>query len=129
MTTAPELAIRMRRAAFNRAIADADLNAIAPVLTPGVVLVAGTDSAVISGRKAQLAIWKHEFASRDRVVYVRTPSEIVVSPIHPIAFEHGEWQGLAAAGCVQVASGPYTAKWRQIGEDWVIEAELYLTTA
>ncbi len=129
MTTATELAIRMRRAAFNRAIADADPNAIAPVLAPDVVLVAGTDSAVISGRKAQLATWKREFASSDRTVYVRTPSEILVSPIHPIALEHGEWQSLAGAGGVQATSGPYTAKWRQIGEDWAIEAELYLTTA
>lgn len=119
----------MKRAAFNRAIADSDLNAIASVLAPEAVLVAGTDSAVIAGRKAQLAIWKREFASRDRVVYVRTPGEIVVSPVHPIAFEYGEWQCLAAAGGAQVASGLYTAKWRQIGEDWVIEAELYLTTA
>jgi ketosteroid isomerase-like protein len=129
MTASPELAIRIGRATFNRAIVDADLNAIAPVLAADVVLVAGTDSAVIAGRKAQLATWKREFASRDRAVYVRTPHEIIVSPIHPIAFEHGEWRGLAAVGGVQVGSGPYTAKWRQIGEDWVIEAELYLTTA
>lgn len=79
------------------------------MLAPDVILVAGTDSAVVSGRTAQLATWKREFASRDRAVYVRTPSEIVVSPIHPIAFEHGEWQGLSAAGGVQVASGPFTA--------------------
>lgn len=129
MTTASELAIRMRRAAFNRAIADADLSGIAPLLAPDVVLVAGTDSAVISGRKAQIATWKREFGARDRAVYVRTPGEIVVSPIHPIALEHGEWQGLAMPDGTLVASGPYTAKWRQMGEDWVIEAELFLTTA
>ena len=47
----PDLAIRMRRAAFNRALADADLAAIGPLLARDVVLVAGTDSAVISGRQ------------------------------------------------------------------------------
>jgi hypothetical protein len=26
-----------------------------------------------------------------------------------------------------LASGIYTAKWRQVGADWLIEAELYLT--
>ncbi|RZJ98151.1 MAG: DUF4440 domain-containing protein, partial [Novosphingobium sp.] len=53
----------MRRAAFNRALADADLAAIGPLLARDVVLVAGTDSAVISGRQAQLKSWKHEFAA------------------------------------------------------------------
>ena len=28
-----------------------------------------------------------------------------------------------------LASGAYTAKWREIGADWVIEAEIYFTTA
>jgi hypothetical protein len=36
----PDLAIRLRRAAFNRAIADADLAAIGQFLTINAVLVA-----------------------------------------------------------------------------------------
>lgn len=125
----PELAIRLRRAAFNRALAEADLAAIGPILANDVVLVAGTDSALISGRKAQLLAWKREFAAKDRSVYTRTPETILVSPVEPIAFEHGAWQGVSeASGAVQ-ASGTYTAKWRRLGADWVIEAELYLTLA
>ena len=58
-----DLAIRLRRAAFNRALAEADLQAIGPILAPNAILVAGTDSAVISGRKAQVMAWKHEFAA------------------------------------------------------------------
>jgi hypothetical protein len=34
----------------------------------------------------------------------------------------------AADGAAQ-ASGTYTAKWREVGGVWVIEAELYLTLA
>ena len=41
-----ELQIRMRRAAFNRALAEGDLAAIRPILAPGVVLVTGTDSDI-----------------------------------------------------------------------------------
>ena len=58
MTSSPELAIRLRRADFNRALAEADLNAIAPLLAPQAMLITGSDSAVISSRKAQLQAWK-----------------------------------------------------------------------
>jgi ketosteroid isomerase-like protein len=129
MTATDELAIRMRRAAFNRALAEADLAAIGPILAPEAVLVAGTDSALITGRKAQLLAWKREFSARDRSIYVRTPETIQLSPIARIAFEHGSWSGVAANDGTPQASGSYTAKWRQIGPDWIIEAELYLTLA
>jgi ketosteroid isomerase-like protein len=125
----PELDIRMRRKAFNNALADADLAAIGPLLAPDVVLVAGTDSALITGRKAQLLAWKREFAAPDRSIYTRTPDTITLSPVAPIAFEQGRWQGVSAQGGLPLASGDYTAKWRRLGDDWVIEAELYLTLA
>jgi hypothetical protein len=63
MTAAIDLAIRMRRAAFNTALANADLAAIGPLLAPNAVLVTGTDSAVLAGRRAQLLAWKREFAA------------------------------------------------------------------
>lgn len=125
----PELAIRLRRAAFNRALGEGDLAAIGPLLAQDVVLVAGTDSALLSGRKAQLLAWKREFAAKDRSVYTRTPETILASPVEPIAFEHGNWQGVSAASGAVQASGTYTAKWRLLGGEWVIEAELYLTLA
>lgn len=125
----PELAIRLRRAAFNRALAEGDLAAIGPLLAQDVVLVAGTDSALLSGRKAQLFAWKREFAAKDRSVYTRTPETILASPVEPIAFEHGSWRGVSAASGAVQASGAYTAKWRLLGGEWVIEAELYLTLA
>ncbi|PTD19173.1 DUF4440 domain-containing protein [Sphingomonas fennica] len=125
----PDLAIRLRRTAFNRALAEADLAAIGPLLAPNAILVTGTDSAVISGRKAQLLAWKREFTARERTIYTRTPDTIQASPVEPIALEQGHWQGLAAEGGAAVASGTYAAKWRRIGADWVIEAEIYLTLA
>lgn len=129
MTDAPDHAIRRRREAFNRALAGADLKAIGPLLAQGAILVTGTDSAVISGRKAQLAAWEREFAASLRTIYTRTPDTILVSPVEPIALEHGRWQGVTAAGGLPLASGSYTAKWRKAGAEWVIEAEIYLTLA
>ncbi len=129
MSATADLAIRLRRAAFNRALADADLPAIGPILAPGVVLVAGTDSAVISGRKAQLLAWKREFAAPVRTIYTRTPATIVASPVEPIALEHGHWQGVSAATQQVLAAGDYSAKWRRSGADWVLEAEIFLTLA
>lgn len=125
MTAAAELAIRQRRLAFNRALADGDLDGVAAVLAPQAVLVTGTDSAVIAGRKAQLAVWKREFAAATPTLYVRTPETILISPVAPIAFEHGRWEG--RSGGEVIASGGYSAKWRTGGGLWWIEAELYLT--
>lgn len=129
MTAETELAIRMRRAAFNRALATADLAAIRPLLAPYAVVVTGTDSAVRTDAKSQLAIWKANFGSKDRAIYTRTPDTILASTVEPIAMEHGKWVGVMAADGEEFASGAYTAKWRKVGADWVIEAEIYLTLA
>jgi ketosteroid isomerase-like protein len=122
-----ELEIRAARAAFNRALADADLSAVGSFLAPDVVLVTGTDSAVISGRKAQLQAWKREFSDAGRTVYTRTPEAVVVATDHPIAFEQGRWAGVPVQGGEPIATGTYAAKWRWMASRWVIEAELFVT--
>ena len=129
MTGSTDLSIRLRRAAFNRALADADIAAIGPILAPDVVLVAGTDSAVIAGRKAQLQAWKREFGAQPRCVYVRLPDTIIASTVEPIALEHGKWRGTSSATGEVQAAGDYSAKWRKIGGDWLIEAEIFVTLA
>ena len=126
MDTEAELEIRLQRAAFNRALAAGDLSAIGPILSPAAVLVAGTDTALLSGRSAQLAAWKREFAAADRSIYVRTPQTITASPIEPIALEQGDWTATSSQGLHQ-AGGIYSAKWRKAGATWRIEAELFLT--
>jgi len=123
---AAELAIRIRRAGFNRAIAEGDAGAIAGVLAKQAVLVTGSDSMVIAGRAEQLRVWKWEFAARERMVYVRTPERIAVSRVEPVALELGRWEG---SGGGLVASGEYSAKWRELGGEWVIEAEVFVTLA
>ncbi|CAD7340577.1 nuclear transport factor 2 family protein [Sphingomonadales bacterium 56] len=129
MTQSCDLAIRMQRAAFNRALADMDLSTIGPLLSSGAILVTGSDSGVITGRRAQLMAWKREFASPQRIVYVRMPTCITVSPIEPIAMEQGEWKGVAADTQEPAASGIYSAKWRKLRGEWLIEAEIFVTLA
>lgn len=122
-----ELTIRTRRAAFNRAIAEGDLSAITQVLGRDVVMVTGSDSAVVSGRNAQLKAWKREFASPARAVYTRTPVSVTVSRVEPVALEQGHWQGVEARSGKALAAGDYVAKWREVLGEWVIVAEIYAT--
>lgn len=124
---AAELAIRLRRAAFNRALAEGDLAAIGPILAPGVVLVTGSDSAVITGRKAQLAAWKREFSARSRTVYERVPDTVIASAAEPVAMEQGNWRGVVTGSEQVIASGIYSAKWRETGGAWLLEAEIFVT--
>jgi len=126
MTAITDLAIRTRRAAFNRAIAAGDAQAIGPILARECVMITGTDSAVIAGRAAQVKVWQREFASARRLTYVRTPTAITASPVEPIALEQGNWRGSDPDGAL-AASGIYAAKWREVGGQWVIEAELFVT--
>ena len=125
----PDLLIRSRRAAFNGAIADGNAAAIGPILARDCVMVTGTDSAMIAGRNAQVKVWQREFAAPNRLVYERLPSSITVSPIEPIALEQGEWTGIEKGADTPAASGIYTAKWREVGGHWVIEAEIFVTLA
>lgn len=123
-----ELALRARRAAFNRAIADKDPTTIAAILARDCVMITGTDSAVIAGRMAQVKVWKREFAAPHRMIYERLPNSITLSPVEPIAQELGEWQGKDASGAV-AASGVYSAKWRLSGGEWILIAEIFVTLA
>lgn len=122
-----ELAIRTRRAAFNRAIAEGDVSAISSVLGRDVVMVTGSDSAVVSGRNAQIKVWKREFASPARVTYTRTPLSVAVSRVEPVALEQGHWQGVETRSGKVLATGHFSAKWREVLGEWVIVAEIYAT--
>ncbi|WP_333604843.1 DUF4440 domain-containing protein [Novosphingobium sp.] len=122
-----ELAIRARRAAFNRAIVEGDVAAISSVLGRDVMMVTGSDSEVVAGRNAQLKVWRREFASPARMIYTRTPAAIAVSRIEPVALEHGHWQATEASSGRALAFGDYSAKWREVLGEWVIVAEIYAT--
>ena len=127
--TTPADAIRAARAGFNKAIAEGDLAAIKMILAENTVLVAGTDSSVIAGRADQLAVWSQDFADPARLVYVRTPDKVTLSPTHPLAMESGSWRGAPAGSDQDFIGGTYSAKWRRIDGRWQLEAEIYMTAS
>lgn len=129
--TAPqaERDIRDQRAAFNRAIAAADLPAIAAVLADNVQMVTGSDSILVAGKQAHLDRWADGFKDVDRLVYVRTPDRVAASPLLPIAMEYGHWRGAPAGSAKDWIGGDYTAKWRRMDGVWRVEVETYMTTA
>jgi len=129
MDTDRARAIEAQRQSFNRAIEAGNLDTIAAVLAEDVVLITGTDSDLYSGRQPQLDLWRSDFESGERLVYVRTPECIQVSERFPIALERGRWRGEPKDGRPGVVQGGYSAKWRHDGDAWRIEVEVYMTRA
>lgn len=121
------VAIREARDSFNRAIAQKDHEAIAGILAEDVILVTGTDSDLLSGRAVQVAVWREDFKDDGRLVYVRSPDCVSLSPILPIALETGTWRGAPQAGGDDYLGGSYVAKWRLAGGRWILEAEIFAT--
>ena len=125
-----EQQIRAQRAAFNGALAKGDLAAIATFLADYSQIMTGRSSLVFSGRAAQIGMWWEDFQAADRASYVRTPDRIELSPTGPMAMETGRWRGVnVKSAAANWASGSYSAKWRQIDGRWLIESEIYMTTA
>lgn len=124
-----EIAIRLRRAEFNRALAAGELPAISAILSPDVMMITGTDSAVISGRKAQMLAWKREFSATPRMIYTRTTNTVTASAAAPVAMEQGYWKGVCEGHLSPLVSGTYAAKWREVRGTWLVVAEIFVTLA
>ncbi|NNM78653.1 nuclear transport factor 2 family protein [Sphingomonas sp. ID1715] len=122
-----EREIRAQRAAFNRAIAAADLDAIAGVLADDVHIVTGSDSVHVSGKQPYLDRWADGFKDPNRLVFVRTTDRVTVSPLLPIALETGHWRGAPSGKPDDWIGGDYTAKWRRTDGVWRVEVETYVT--
>jgi ketosteroid isomerase-like protein len=124
-----EQQIRAQRAAFNRAIAKGDLDAIGAVLADKAQIVTGADSLVFSGKAGELNLWREDLAAPSRGIYLRSPDRISVSPVAPMAMETGHYKGVDSKSAKDWSSGVYSAKWRRIGGKWLVESETYMTTA
>jgi ketosteroid isomerase-like protein len=119
-------AIRSLRAASNAAIAAHDAGAVASFLDEDYVITISTGAIERSRREAVESFAAH-FVEFPDVVYVRTPTEIIVSETYPLAFETGTWVGSRtdANGPLE-NGGRYTASWRKVDGAWKIHAELFV---
>jgi ketosteroid isomerase-like protein len=109
--------IRAARLASNAAIARRDPDAIAAFLAPEFHVVTSS-GAHRHGREESRRSWIALFASDATLWYVRTPREIRVNEAQGLAHESGEWEGTTGQGI-------YAARWRRIGGEWLIQAELF----
>ncbi|MEE2526513.1 nuclear transport factor 2 family protein [Hyphobacterium sp. HN65] len=120
--------IRAQRAAFNTAIAERDLDTIADVLNEDVVLIAGTYSDLFLDEMTQLQVWQDDFITEDRLVYVRIPDCVQVSPLMPLAMEYGTWIGRRETDPESgFVAGSYAAKWALTDGEWRLDAETFMT--
>jgi ketosteroid isomerase-like protein len=122
-----EAEIRAQRIAFNAAIAAGDVRPIAAILADNVQMITGSDSIHVAGKQAHLDRWTEGFKNPKRLVYVRTTTQVTVSPILPIALEYGHWRGAPTSADENWIGGDYTAKWRRTDGVWRVEVETYVT--
>jgi Domain of unknown function (DUF4440) len=118
--------IRARRESSNRAIARHDSAGFAAILAESVVVVTSA-SARYAGRTTYVNSMLSQFRARPDVVYRREPNLIRVFAPWRMASEAGIWVGswTEPDGKVSIG-GRYFAKWRQIGDAWVVESEVYV---
>lgn len=126
--------VRAQRVAFNEAIANKDIEAVAATMHENIILVTGTASEVFTGRAVQRSLWQKDFESPGRAVYVRTTDCVRVSEVFPVALETGRWRGVSEgqaekSGAGSFAAGVYAAKWRRVDGTWLLEAEIFATEA
>jgi uncharacterized protein (TIGR02246 family) len=118
-------AIRQRRESSNRAIVAHDSAAFASTLADNITVVS-SNSSQSHGRTAYAARMAAQFRSRPDVLYRRVTSDVRVYLPWAMASEQGTWTGswTEPDGRVSIG-GHYSAKWRKLGDSWLIESEQF----
>jgi len=121
--------IRGARTQSNRAIAAHDTVALSRVFLPEYVSVSSSNARSV-GRESARSRYAQLFASRPDVIFVRTPDSITVNAAWGQAAESGRWTGqwTQPDGVTQVG-GPYFAKWRKTGGQWLLLTEVFVQTS
>ncbi len=120
-----ETLIRQNRLASNEAIRAHDTTGIARHWTKDISVVTSRNMHNV-GKKQNATAFATEFASRQSLIYIRTPGKIEVSAVAGMAAESGTWVGRWNTGGEAIeVSGSYYAKWIRSGNDWLIRAEVY----
>ena len=121
-----EQQIRRSRAYSNASIARHDTLGVGAAMANDIVVITSR-SVKTSGRSNYLVTFADQFRSRPDVIYVRTPEQVRVFAPWGMASEHGSWTGswTDSDGKIEIG-GTYFAKWRKVGDRWLIESETYV---
>ena len=121
-----EDAIRTVRSSSNRAIAKRDVTALAQTWLPDLNVTISSGAVVSSGEE-MTRLFDQAFSDPDLITYLRTPSEIRLSPGKTYAAESGDWTGRWREGAGEkVVGGTYLAQWHKVEEGWRIRSELFV---
>jgi len=118
--------IHAARAAYNEAIARHDVAAIVSFLDDEYQVTTSLGQ-LLQGPDAEAAGLRDLIASRQDVLYVRTPESIEISDDYPLAAETGTWIGTWSTGDGPVRTGGrYSAMWRRVNDEWKVRSELFV---
>ena len=113
--------IKTQRKASNAAIAKHDIDGIAKYWLPDFVQVRG-NATWLAGKDTIISAWKELFRTNPEV-YIRNPTEIIISTNDTLAWEKGKWIGVKSYS----KGGKYSAMWRKINKEWKIQAEIFVS--
>ena len=114
--------IKANRAASNASIAKHDVEGISKYWLPDFVQVRGNATFLV-GKDTIIKTWKELFKTNPEVSYIRNPSEIIISNNDTLAWEKGSWIGIKSYS----KGGNYSAMWRKIDKQWMIQAEIFVS--
>jgi ketosteroid isomerase-like protein len=115
-------AIKASRAASNAAIAKHDIDGISKYWLPDFVQTIGRGTT-LRGKDTIIASWEALFKTNKTVLYVRTPTTIVIGDDGKMAWETGTWTAKNSYS----NGGNYSAMWRKIDVTWKLQAELFVS--
>ena len=119
-------AVRMARAAQNRAIAAGDIDSIAAFWTDDVEIRRGLGQLIV-GRTAYRQLWVPTDDPDAALIYQREPATVTVSSRWPLAYESGTWAGhLGRANGPAMIGGSYAAQWVKRNGRWLIRGEVFV---
>lgn len=130
-TPRDETIIRDSRAASNAALAAHHAAAFAQIVKDDAVVVAAAGQ-LIQGRAAVQQSIEGRWKAQPDLLFVRTPTSIVISRSDPAASERGTWTGQATTPAGPAAwRGEYQAVWRKTitsagVPSWTIASELFV---
>ena len=117
------------RATSNQAIVNRDLEILKTTWMPELH-VTGSNGQVVTGGDKMASIFATIFADSEFVTYVRTPTEVRLSPGGRFAAESGQWSARWSKNDGEMeVRGTYLAQWHKRDDGWKIRSEVFISLA